>query len=91
MTNLYECKEVMDTSDGDDHQLQGNGSLQLLWTKVANDYSANIALFRRLMEINDARKLSCSTSDRSEVESLAKFEFRPTSKLWHVIKERENG
>ncbi len=83
MADLYdtECKEVMDTSDGDDHQLQYNGSRQLLRTEVANDYSANTALFRRLMQINDARKPSRSTSDRSEVESLAEFEFHPTPKV----------
>ncbi len=83
MANLYdtECKEVMDTSDGEDHQLQGNGSRQLLRTEVANDYSANTALFRRLIQINDARKPSSSTSDGSDVESQADFEFHPTPKL----------
>ncbi len=93
MANLYdtECKEVMDTSDGDDHQLLGDGSRQLLRTEVANDYSANAALVRRLMQINDARKTSRSTSDHSDVESLAKLEFRPTPKLWREIEERENG
>ncbi len=37
MANLYdtECKEVMDTSNGDDHQLLGDGSHQLLRTEVA--------------------------------------------------------
>ncbi len=93
MANLFdmECKEVIDTSDGDDHQLQGNGSCQLMRTEIANDYSANAALFRRLMQINNARKPSCSTSDRSEVGSLANFEFRQTPKIWQGIKERENG
>ncbi len=93
MANMFdtECKEVMDTSDGDDHQLQDNGSRQLMRTEIANDYSANAALFRRLMQINDARKPSRSTSDRSEVEILADFEFCPTPKLWQGIEERENG
>ncbi len=83
MVNMFdtECKEVMDTGDGDHHHLQGNGSRQLMRTEIANDYSANAALFRRLMQINDARKPSRSTSDRSEVESLADFEFRPTPTL----------
>ncbi len=52
ITNLFftECKEVMDTSDGDYHQLLGNGSRQLLRTEVANDYSVHAALFRRLAD-----------------------------------------
>ncbi len=80
----------MDTSDGDDHQLQGNGSHQLMRTEIANNYSANAALFRRLMQINDDRKLSRSTSDHPEEGSIADFEFRPTPKLRQGIKEREN-
>ncbi len=93
MGNMFdtECKEVMDTSNGDDHQLQGNGSRQLMWTEIANDYSANAALFRRLMQINDDRKPSLSPSDHSEEESLADFEFSPTPKLWQGFEERENG
>ncbi len=93
MDNLYdtECKEVMDTSDCDDHQLQGTGSHQILSTEVANDYSGNTELFRRLLQINDARKPSHSTSDRSGNESLGEFEFRPTPKLWLEIEEKENG
>ncbi len=90
MANLYdtECQEVMDTSDGDDHQLLGDVSHQLLRTEVVNDYSANTALFRRLMQINDARKPSRSTSDHSDVESLVELEFRPTQK-YGVRSKRE--
>ncbi len=43
------------------------------------------------MQINDARKPSRSTSDQSDVESVAELEYHPTPKLWCEIEERENG
>ncbi len=60
-------------------------------TEIANYYSANAALSRSLMQINDARKPIRSTSDCSEVESLADFEFRLTPKLWQGIEYLING
>ncbi len=86
-----ECKEVMDTSNGDDHQLLGNGSRQIPRIEAANDYSSESVLFRRLMKKMELRKTSRSTSDRLDVESLAEFEYCPTPKLWCEIEERENG
>ncbi len=81
----------MDTSDGDDYQLLGDGSHQLLRTEVANDYSANTAHFRRLIQINDVRKSSHSASDHSYMKSLAELEFCPAPKLWREIEEGEYG
>ncbi len=60
--------EVVNTSDGDDHQLQDNGSCQLLMTEIHDDHSSDSELFRRLMRINEVRKNSRSTSDHSNVE-----------------------
>ncbi len=43
------------------------------------------------MQINELRKPSRSTTDRSNVQSLAELKYHPTPKPWCEIEERENG
>ncbi len=83
-----ELKEVVNTSNGDDLQLQENGSRHLLRTEVHDNCLSDSEPLRRLRKINDERKNSRSTSDQSEIESHYEFEYNPTPKLWHEIEER---
>ncbi len=74
MANLLdtetELKEVVNMSDGDDHQLYENRSRKILRTEVHDEHMSESDLFRRLRKINEIRKISHSISDRSDFESL---------------------
>ncbi len=86
-----ELKEVVNTSDSDDVQLQENGSHHLLRTEVHDNRLSNSEPLRRLRRINDERKNSRSTSDQSKIESHYKFEYNPRPKLWHEVEDRMEG
>ncbi len=86
-----ELKEVVNTSDGDDLQLQEKGSRYLLRTEVHDNCLSDSEPLRRLRSINDERKNSCSTSDQSEIESHYEFEYNLMPKLYHEIEERKQG
>ncbi len=86
-----ELKEVVNTSDGDDLQLQENGSRHLLRTEVHDNRLSHSEPLRRLRRINDQGKNSHSTSDQSEIESHYEFEYNPMPKIWHEVEKRMQG
>ncbi len=86
-----ELKEVVNTSDGDDLQLQENGSRHLLSAEVHDIRLTDSEPLRRLKRIHEDRKNSRSTSDQSEIESHYEFEYNPMPKLWHEVEERMQG
>ncbi len=95
MANLFdtdtELKSVINTSDGDDHQLYVDGSQRLLRTEVHDDDISESDVIRRLMRINQLRKTSHSISDNSDVDSQRGIEYHPTPKPWLESEERFRG
>ncbi len=90
MASLFntELKEVVNTSDGDDLQLQENGSCHLLSAEVCGICLYDSEPLRRLKRTNDQRNSSHSASDHTEVKSLYKFEFNHMPNPWHEVEER---
>ncbi len=95
MASLFDTetklKEVVNTSDGEDLELQENGSHHLLMAEVHGIRLCDSEPLRRLKRIHDKSKISRSASDQTEVESLYEFEYNPTPKPWHEVEERMQG
>ncbi len=78
------CKEVV-PSDGDDHQLQDEISLQLQTTANPSEYYPNLRLYKRISTENHY------VTGHSDIESNAGPEYQATPTLWHENEERESS